>query len=541
MNTQVDCVVIGYNDLNFQTFAAAQKNMAQYSGAYHEVVTNSVLLDGNRITYMDLINRGVELATGGNPHLNAFAAPSLGVCYLTSFLARMGFHVEPVNFFNSQKDHLSDLLRGRPRAVAITTTYYVDNAPIVELVAFIRQHCPETKIIVGGPHIYNLHADHESATLEFVYKSLGADIFIIDSQGELTLSRVLAALRDGFNLTGIPNVAWFDTGGEFHLSSREIENNDLDLNAVEWHRLPRDLYTPIAYLRTARSCPFSCAFCNYPTLAGPHVLSGIERLGEGLEFLHEAGTRYLIFVDDTFNVPLPRFKMLLRMMIDRKWNFQWISFFRCSNADEEAFDLMQASGCIGVFLGIESGDQTILNNMAKFANVERYHWGIRQLHQRGIITFASLICGFPGETCQTFQNTLSFIEESGPDFFNVQLYYHDVRSPIARRDAEFQLEGAGYGWRHRTMEWREAAELSKHACRRVSNSLPLTLYGFSIWSLPYLFSKGIDLPQVAEFATVARHMLVESFDDAPPDFSAQLAQLAGVLSPGASAIPKATF
>jgi p-methyltransferase len=189
---------------------------------------------------------------------------------------------------------------------------------------------------------------------------------------------------------------------------------------------------------------------------------------------------------------------------------------------------MQASGCLGVFLGIESGDQTVLNHMAKFANVDRYRWGIQQLHQRGIMTFASMICGFPGETRQTFRNTLNFLEETGPDFFNVQLYYHDVRSPIARRTAEFQIEGAGYNWRHRTMEWREAAELARSACRTVENSLPLTLYGFSIWSLPYLFSKGIGLPQVAEFGTIAREMLIDSFDDHPRDFTPQLEQLAAV-------------
>src|SRR5580692_8915848 len=90
--------------------------------------------------------------------------------------------------------------------------------------------------------------------------------------------------------------------------------------------------------------------------------------GDGLPARHRDALP--VFVDDTFNVPLPRFKKLLRMMIDKAWGFEWISFFRCSNADEEAFDLMARSGCIGVFLGIESGDQTILEYMDKHAKVE---------------------------------------------------------------------------------------------------------------------------------------------------------------------------
>jgi p-methyltransferase len=86
------------------------------------------------------------------------------------------------------------------------------------------------------------------------------------------------------------------------------------------------------------------------------------------------------------------------MMIKNEFDLRWISFFRCSNADEEAIDLMRESGCVGALLGIESGDQKILKYMNKSATLERYKWGMERLHQRGIATFASLICGFPGET-----------------------------------------------------------------------------------------------------------------------------------------------
>jgi hypothetical protein len=227
-------------------------------------------------------------------------------------------------------------------------------------------------------------------------------------------------------------------------------------------------------------------------------------LEKELRYLHEAGTRYLVFVDDTFNVPLPRFKQLLRIMIDSQWNFQWISYFRCSNADEEAFDLMAKRGCIGTFLGIESGDI----HMDKFATVERYKLSIKQLHNRGVLTFASVICGFPGETEETVRNTVQFIEDACPSFFSVQLYYHDTRSPIARRSEEFGITGGGYSWRHRTMNWTTAATCAKRMYRSLQNSIPLTTYSFSIWRLPYLLSKGINMPEIHKFGKVAREILV---------------------------------
>ncbi len=521
MATPIDCVIVGYNDVDFAAFAADQKKMAHYSGAYHEIVTNSVLLEGRRTTYMDLINHAVERATGRNPQLNSFAAPSLGVCYLQSFLLRRGLRAEVVNFFNHDQERFREILSHKPRSVAITTTYYVDNTPIIQIVDFVRRHSPETKVIVGGPHVYNLSCDLDGAGLEYVLKAIGADVYVTDSQGEASLAGVVASLRDGEGFDEIPNLFYRDDEGNFRRTSRQAESNGMDENSVDWTLLDPDLITPLVYMRTARSCPFSCSFCNYPTLAGKHVLTSLEVLERELAHLHGIGTRYLVFVDDTFNVPLPRFKNLLRLMIERQWNFQWISFFRCSNADEEAFDLMAQSGCIGVFLGIESGDQQILTYMDKHAKVDRYKWGVAQLRQRNIATFASLICGFPGETRQSLNNTLQFVEEAQPTFFNVQLYYHDTRSPIANRAEEFGIEGAGYNWRHRSMSWRVAADLAKHAFRSVQGSIPLSLYNFSIWSIPYLLSRGVTMEEMVEFGKIAREMLVASFDDLPTDFSDQ--------------------
>jgi len=537
MTRTLDCIVVGYNDVPFPEFAARQKRMAEYSGAYHEVVTNSVLLRGTRITYMDLINQAIERGTGRNPRLNAFAAPSLGVCYLQSFLRKRGFDVESVNFFNHGRDRFRELLAERPRSVAITTTYYIDNAPINEIVAFVREHSPATRIVVGGPHIYNLSCDLEDeAELGFVFEALGADIYVTDSQGEQALANVLGQLRDGGaggswdGFGRVANLVTRDADGVFRRTRREPESNEMDANSVDWRLLDRDLIETLVYLRTARSCPFSCSFCNYPTLAGKHVLTSLEVLAGELAYLHQIGTRYLVFVDDTFNVPLPRFKKLLQLMIDRGWDFRWISFFRCSNADEEAFDLMARSGCIGVFLGIESGDQTILNYMDKHAKVERYAWGIEQLRQRGIITFASLICGFPGETRESVANTLEFVERTRPTFFNFQLYYHDTRSPIARRAEEFAIQGAGYNWSHRNMEWREAAELAKGAFRSVRGSVPLSLYNFSIWTIPYLMAHGITIDQMLEFGRISREMLVATFDDQPVDLGDQERRLTELFS-----------
>lgn len=531
LSTNTDCIVIGYNDLDFDDFAKAQKEMDEFSGAYREAKYNSVLLNGRRVTYMDLMNHALAKATGTNPNLNVFEVPSLGACYLVSFLRKRGLNAELINFFNQERDALAEMLARSPNAVAITTTYYVDPAPVIDIVKFIKQHNDETKIIVGGPFIYHLCLGQDTETQEYLLQSIGADIYIFDSQGEKSLSQVCAALRDPdhADLSSIPNLIYTFDNEEFHRTSRKIENNELDENAVDWSYFQPDLFNRPIYLRTAISCPFACSFCSYPTVAGEHKLTSVEVVEQQLRYIHSMGTKQVVFVDDTFNVPLPRFKQLLRMMIKNEFNFQWLSFFRCSNADDEAFDLMQQSGCVGVFLGIESGDQGILNNMNKFADTKRYKEGIRKLKDRGIATFASIIAGFPGETRESIKNTIEFLEEAAPTFFNIQLYYHDLETPIHKEAQKYNIRGAGYSWSHETMDWKEAASWVEYIYRNVRNSIPLTLYGFSIWSVPYLISKGITIEQVKQFGTIARELLVQSFEDVEPvDFSVQESRLISV-------------
>jgi hypothetical protein len=122
----------------------------------------------------------------------------------------------------------------------------------------------------------------------------------------------------------------------------------------------------------------------------------------------------------------------------------------------------------------------------------------------GLASFASLICGYPGETEVSVMNTINFIEETAPTFFNVQLYYHDVRAPIQKMAGKFGIQGGGYSWSHNTMDWREAADWAAYMFRNITNSIPLPLYAFSMWGVSYLEAKGFTLEQVKEFGRITR-------------------------------------
>ena len=508
METRIDCIVVGYNDAKFADLLQRNEWSRDFSGGYRHLLVNSVSFHNERLSYIELLNRVIESATEKPSKLHVAKLPNLGVCYLVSFLRRRSFRAELINFYNDEKEEFRTLLRQRPRAVAITTTFYYEAPPIQEIVAFIRQHSPETKVIVGGPHIFNICSDHPPLTRDAFLREIGADIYVFDSQGEATLARICAELRElSPDLSRIPNLIYAVDEKSFQQTVRQVEANDMDAEAVDWSLFDPHFIRPTVQTRTARSCAFKCAFCRYPVVGGPLNLTSLSVVERELQYLKSIGVSRLLFIDDTFNIPLRRFKDLCRMMIRNKFGIEWFSYFRCANADIESFDLMAEAGCKGVFLGIESGDDEVLKAMNKSASSEKYAKAIGQLNLRQIITYASFIIGHPGETEESARRSLEFIEATSPSFYCLETFFYDPKVPIGARANEFELSGSAYSWKHRTMNWQYASDIVEDGYRTISNSVICPLYGFDLWSVAYLLGQQLSIDQIRKFLIAAGRLL----------------------------------
>jgi p-methyltransferase len=115
-------------------------------------------------------------------------------------------------------------------------------------------------------------------------------------------------------------------------------------------------------------------------------------------------------------------------------------------------------------------------------------------------------------------------------FYNAQIYFHDPMAPVERRRDEFGIVGQYYNWRHATMDWQQAAHWQRSLLRSIDGSTQLPLYGFSIWSLPYLLQKGFTLAQIDGFAKIARGMMIDGLDDADHDHAAAFARIRTTLA-----------
>jgi radical SAM PhpK family P-methyltransferase len=497
----IDCLIIGFNDYSFEDFVKMLRAMGEKSGAYRDLNLAFIDYENKPHHSLDLLNHFYFAGQGETErrfHNSDFLWPV--ITYLSTYLHRRGFSFDYVNLFQLEKEVLKEKLRNEEvLSVAITTTLYVSPHPILEIISFIKQYNERAKIILGGPYVSNQSKIDSPADLKRLFRHLGADFYVISSEGEAGLAGILNALKTGAGFDSVDNIA-YRNGSDFVFTSAAIESNPLEENMVDYSLFPRNGFGGFVTLRTAKSCPFSCSFCGFPQRAGKYTYLPLPLVEAELNAISDLGTVHtLTFIDDTFNVPKGRFKDILRLMIRNKYEFRWNSYLRSDHVDEEAIELMAASGCDGVFLGVESGSDIMLERMNKTSRRKDYLRVIPQLRDAGIISYASLIIGFPGETYETVRDTAEFVETARPDFFRAQLWYCDPTTPIWHEREKYRIQGSAFNWTHDSMDAATACDLIDKTFLSINNSVWLPQNGFELWSVYYLLRKGMALEQIKTF------------------------------------------
>ncbi|HKX45584.1 MAG TPA: radical SAM protein, partial [Planctomycetota bacterium] len=425
----------------------------------------------------------------------AFTPNHLSGSYYRSLLAQRGHAVQHVNC--ADRLVLEDCARRfDPRVVLLSTTF-LNETPIVRAaIEACRRSFPGALLVLGGLVLVEYERSMPRARFLRLLAAWGADAYVVSPEGEDAVLALLAA--GGADLDGLelPHT-YVRRGGAVVLSTERCGRSvPFEEGYVRWSLLDPDSLYHTVHTRTARSCAFSCAFCSYPATQGPLVLASPETVRAELEELQRVGSvRSLIFTDDTFNVPPPRFKALCRVLAD--FDFEWYSFFRAQYADRELTDLMRASGCRGVFLGIESIDDVVLKNMHKSATHASYRRGVAALKQAGILLHANFIVGYPGDTEENCRRTVDFVDEFDVEFFTASPFYCSPGTPVWERRAEFGIEGQYQGWRHATMDFPRADRLTRDmlgAARRSVFMSELTANGF--WTQLLFYANGFDAEEL---------------------------------------------
>ena len=104
----------------------------------------------------------------------------------------------------------------------------------------------------------------------------------------------------------------------------------------------------------------------------------------------------------------------------------WYGFVRIAKPlDDPSFcDQLAAAGCIMLKIGLESGDQQVLDGMAKGISLETAAQVLTHLHAAGISTYIYLLFGTPGEDEAAAHRTMEFVirHRESVDFLNLAIF-----------------------------------------------------------------------------------------------------------------------
>lgn len=171
-------------------------------------------------------------------------------------------------------------------------------------------------------------------------------------------------------------------------------------------------------VQATRGCPFTCSFCTVPALNPGFRTRPVEKVIADVtydHFPHWWQRKIVWFWDDNLTVDRKYARALLRALVPhRKW---WLTQASMDiSKDPELLDLMNLSGCIGIFFGIESFGKESLKDAHKQQNkAELYQEKIAELHKRGICVMAGFISGFDGDTPTSIKDMAKRLYEVGVD------------------------------------------------------------------------------------------------------------------------------
>jgi radical SAM superfamily enzyme YgiQ (UPF0313 family) len=210
----------------------------------------------------------------------------------------------------------------------------------------------------------------------------------------------------------------FRRGGKAGLKPTYRNKSRPDLSAIPFPR--RELlksmgsYAFSNLLHVSRGCPYNCSFCSVTKLLGRRIRHRpVDNVVDQIRAMREDSLigRVFIFLDDNIMANRSYARKLLKGLAEL--DIMWISQTSVNHTDDdELVELAAKSGCLALFVGLESISEDSLKEIGKSQNkIEFYTRAVRKLHKQGIFVEGAFIFGFDNDRKDVFEKTVAFAEK----------------------------------------------------------------------------------------------------------------------------------
>ncbi|MFH1849310.1 MAG: radical SAM protein [archaeon] len=347
-------------------------------------------------------------------------------------------------------------------AAAVGISVFYDSRHIcIEFAKEIKRRNTKIMVIFGGPQC------HRGFICDELLNEKSADAYVT-GEGEETLNQLLMQLEK-YGRVAKCRGAIIRNGKDLSDCGDRAPLADLDsIPFPDYSDLPVEKYAKpnMIALLGSRGCISHCAFCQDPNNVKKYRSRSGRNIFREFRLRYDQGYREFYFNDLAMNGDIAALAELCDMII-QDGGLKSINIggqMKCRpEMTREIYGKLRQAGCHQIMFGVESGSQKILNAMRKAITVKSIEKNLRYCTEAGIKAEVALIVGFPGETEDTFSETIRLIENNFRHIDTIAaLYALDLRrgSDIANDLEKYGIvrESDEWYWHTKdgknTFEWR---------------------------------------------------------------------------------------
>ena len=404
-----------------------------------------------------------------------FREPNLGILYLAAILESQEIPVDILDleqFIDLNELELENLLRERIIGYEIIGITCLTNTFHLALrIARIIKENQESYVIFGGPHVsfmYKEILEHDKETenlIDFVFIGESESSFLqlsIILRNQIIEGKSIANYED--QLQSVKGLAFINSNGALIITKSvdPIDLNDIPLPA-RYKLSQENYYYSVANVIVNRGCPNQCSFCSRQNLFKETRIRSIKSILEEIRDIQSLQTYTQINFYDNININRKFFRDFCEMFIENKIKIPWGCEIRVDTISSEEAILLKKAGCQLVATGIESANEKVLKRNFKFQDPKKVKTGLINLKKCGIPIQAYFVLGLPGETLESYEQTIDYLKSLPLDENDELNYFVATPYPGSRLWDEreyfginiFESDFARYDCNHIIFETKE--------------------------------------------------------------------------------------
>ncbi|MDO8329313.1 MAG: B12-binding domain-containing radical SAM protein [Fluviicoccus sp.] len=354
---------------------------------------------------------------------NNHYGPPLGILTLIAGIRQhfgdtVTVHFWDMMLYNDKPEALAERIdEFRPDIIGVSALN-CEAAASFAIAAAAKVCAPKAITVIGGPF-----------TLRQADLIFGESLFdwVFEGAADRSFLQALTRQFSGQPLgDDIPGFSHRTASGEIVYNHKQDLITDLDaIPLPAWDLLDFERYRKrdrkrmitnvderkYAYLFTSRGCPYLCNYCH-DIFTKRFVYRSDENVLEEIRILYEDyGVTEFHIIDDIFNLHRPRAQSIMRA-IQARWPGKLFLAFpnglRGDILDQETIQAMADAGTYNASISIETVTPRLQVLAEKYLDIEKAKWAIEEFTRQGVVVHGALMLGFPSETEEEIEATLSY-------------------------------------------------------------------------------------------------------------------------------------